>query len=62
MLFRSDAYKCAAIMIEHSTDFIEETANILKKNKQIKIGELNELINDKYVHLLDLQLEFNINN
>ena len=52
------AYKCSNIIIENAKDFIEETSEILKKDKIIKVDELNELIKTKYNYLEDLKIEF----
>jgi cell division protease FtsH len=54
----NDAYKCSNIIIENAKDFIEETSEILKKDKIIKVDELNELIKTKYNYLEDLKIEF----
>jgi len=52
------AYKCANVIIQNAKEFIEETSEILKKDKLIKVDKLNELIQTKYTHLEDLKIEF----
>jgi cell division protease FtsH len=52
------AYKCANVIIQNAKEFIEETSEILKKDKLIKVDKLNELIQTKYKHLEDLKIEF----
>lgn len=54
----NDAYKCANVIIENSKDFIKETSETLKKDKIIKVDNLNELIKQKYKHLENLKIEF----
>ena len=54
----NDAYKCANVIIQNSKDFIEETSELLKKEKLIKVDTLNELLQTKYKHLEDLKIEF----
>jgi cell division protease FtsH len=54
----NEAYKCAHIIIEKSKDFINETSEILKKDKIIKVNELNTLLQTKYKHLENLKIEF----
>jgi len=54
----NDAYKCANVIIENAKEFIEETSEILKKDKIIKVDKLNELIETKYKNLQDLKIEF----
>jgi len=51
-----DAYSFAEFLIENSKDLIFETAELLKKNKLIRVDELNDLLNTKYAHILDLKL------
>ena len=43
----NDAYKCAAVIIENSKNFIQETSDVLKRDKIIKVDKLNELIKTK---------------
>lgn len=52
------AYKCANVIIQNAKEFIEETSEILKKDKLIKVDKLNELIQTKYPHLENLKIEF----
>jgi len=52
------AYKCANVIIENSKDFIKETSEILKKDKIIKVDQLNDLIQSKYKYLENLKIEF----
>lgn len=54
----NDAYKCANVIIQNSKDFIQETSDMLKKDKLLKVDTLNELIQTKYKHLEDLKIEF----
>jgi cell division protease FtsH len=54
----NEAYKCANVIISKSTDFISETADILKKDKIIKVDKLNDLIKTKYSYLENLKIEF----
>jgi cell division protease FtsH len=54
----NEAYKCANLIIQNSKDFIEETSEILKQDKLIKVDKLNELIQTKYKHLENLKIEF----
>jgi cell division protease FtsH len=54
----NEAYKCANVIIQNSKDFIEETSEILKQDKLIKVDKLNELIQNKYKHLENLKIEF----
>jgi len=52
-----DAYGFSSFIIENSKDFIFESAELLKKNKTVKIEELMELLRTKYAYLLDLKIE-----
>jgi len=54
----NEAYKCANIIIENAKEFIEETSEILKRDKIIKVDKLNELIKTKYKYLENLKIEF----
>ena len=54
----NDAYKCATVIIENSKDFIQETSELLKRDKIIKVDKLNELIKTKYNYLENLKIEF----
>jgi len=53
-----DAYKCANIIIQHAKEYIQETSEILKKDKIIKVDKLNELMETKYKDLLNLKINF----
>jgi cell division protease FtsH len=50
----NEAYRCSYIIIENSKEFINETSEILKKDKIIKVNELNKLLQTKYKHLENL--------
>ena len=54
----NEAYRCSNIIIEKSKDFIKETSEILKKDKIIKVNELNNLLQTKYKYLENLKIEF----
>jgi ATP-dependent Zn protease len=54
----NEAYKCANVIIQNSKEFINETSEILKQEKIIKVDKLNELIETKYNYLKDLKIEF----
>ena len=54
----NEAYKCASVIIENSKEFIIETSDILKRDKIIKVKELNELIETKYKYLQNLKMQF----
>ena len=54
----NEAYKCANVIIESSKDFINETSEILKQDKIIKVDKLNELLQTKYKYLENLKIEF----
>ena len=47
----NDAYKYAEIILMQSKELIEESAEILKKNKLVKAEEMQKLIDDKYPYL-----------
>jgi cell division protease FtsH len=53
-----DAYKCANIIIQNAKEYIRETSEILKKDKIIKVDELNKLMETKYKELTHLKIEF----
>jgi hypothetical protein len=50
----NSAYNYAQIIIINCKELIEETAEILKRDKILKADSINELINIKYKHLLEL--------
>ena len=54
----NQAYKCSFVIIQNSKEFIQETSEILKRDKIIKVNSLNELIKTKYKYLEDLKIEF----
>jgi cell division protease FtsH len=53
-----EAYKCASIIIQNAKEYIRETSEILKKDKIIKVDELNKLMETKYKELSQLKIEF----
>jgi cell division protease FtsH len=54
----NEAYKSANVIIQNAKEFINETSEILKSDKIIKVDKLNELINTKYKYLENLKIEF----
>jgi cell division protease FtsH len=54
----NNAYNYAEIMITHCKELIYETSEILKKDKLLKADKIEELINNKYKHVLDLKIDF----
>jgi cell division protease FtsH len=50
-----DAYKYAGIILTQSKDLIQESAEILKREKLLKAEALLQLIKEKYPELLDLK-------
>jgi cell division protease FtsH len=52
----NDAYKYAQIILMKSKALINETAEILKKEKLLKADMIMDLINQEYPYLLDLQI------
>jgi cell division protease FtsH len=52
----NDAYTYADFIVRNAKDFIYETAEILKKDKIIRVDELNKIIQNKYQHILDLKI------
>jgi len=53
----SSAYKQSEDILYHSKSLIKETAELLKKEKQLSADSLNKLINDKYSDLSQLIIE-----
>ena len=53
-----DAYKCGNIIIQNAKEYIRETSEILKRDKIIKVDELNKLMETKYKELTHLKIEF----
>ena len=52
----SDAYEYAELIVSQSKDFILEGADLLKRDKIVRIDSLNELLQTKYRELVVLQL------
>ena len=52
------AYKYAYLLIKNSKEFIQETSEILKRDKIIKATELNNLLDSKYKDLKKLKIDF----
>jgi ATP-dependent metalloprotease FtsH len=53
----SSAYKQAEDILYHSKSLIKETAELLKKEKQLSAERLKQLINDKYADLSQLIID-----
>jgi len=53
----NDAYGYAEFLIRNSKDFINEGAEILKKEKLLKAEQLIELMNEKYKSVLSLKFK-----
>lgn len=51
-----DAYAYSEFIIRNSKDFIVETSEILKREKILRAELLNELIDNKYKHIINLKL------
>jgi len=54
----NNAYNYAEIIIIRCKELIYETSEILKKDKLLKAEKIEELINKKYKHILDLKIDF----
>lgn len=52
-----DAYKMSSLIVKNTKALIFESANILKKEKIIKIDTLTKLINEKYPEVLKLKID-----
>jgi len=52
-----DAYTMSKMILMECKDLIKETADILKKEKLLKIDKLTEIIEKKYPHVLDLKID-----
>ena len=52
----NSAYSYAEFIIRNSKDFIQETAEMLKRDKIIRANVLNDLINNKYSNILALKM------
>jgi cell division protease FtsH len=53
----NDAYAMARILVNKSKDLIYECADILQKDKLLKIDRLTEIINEKYPEINQLKIE-----
>jgi cell division protease FtsH len=53
----NDAYAMARILVNKSKDLIHECADILQKDKLLKIDRLTEIINEKYPEINQLKIE-----
>jgi cell division protease FtsH len=54
----NNAYNYAEVIITNCKELIKETSDILKQEKILKANTLEELINTKYSHVLDLKIDF----
>jgi cell division protease FtsH len=52
-----DAYTMSKMILMECKDLINETADILKREKLLKIDKLTEIIEKKYPHVLDLKID-----
>jgi len=53
----NNAYTYAEMIITECKDLISETSEILKKDKLLKADKIEEIINQKYKHILDIDFE-----
>jgi cell division protease FtsH len=53
----NDAYAMARILVNKSKDLIHECADILQRDKLLKIDRLTEIINEKYPEINQLKIE-----
>ena len=53
----NDAYAMARILVNKSKDLIHECADILQRDKLLKIDRLTEIINQKYPEINQLKIE-----
>lgn len=53
----NDANNVASFIVKNSRNLIKECAEILKKEKILKIDELNKIIDEKYPEIYDLKIE-----
>jgi cell division protease FtsH len=53
----NDAYEMSYFIVKNSKDFIQECAEILKRDKLIKADKLKNIINTKYPHILRLTID-----
>jgi len=51
------AYNYAEIVIIECKELIRDTSEILKKDKLLKADKIEEIINEKYKHILDIDFE-----
>jgi ATP-dependent Zn protease len=51
-----DAYIYSEFIIRNTKDFIHDTAEMLKRDKVITIETLDDLIKNKYKHILELKI------
>ena len=54
----NNAYGYAEIILSNCKELIKETSEILKQEKILKANTINDLIDSKYPHLLDLKIDF----
>ena len=54
----NNAYNYAYIIILNCKDLIYETSEILKTDKLLKADKIEELVNTKYRHVLDVKMDF----
>lgn len=54
----NQAYKCSEVIIISAKEFINETSEILKNEKMIKVNSLTNLLQTKYNYLEHLKIEF----
>ena len=54
----NNAYSYSEFIIRNSKDFISETSEILKRDKIIRVTELNDLINNKYSNMIALKMSY----
>jgi len=54
----NNAYNYAEIIIIQCKDLIQETSEILKRDKLLKANSIQELINTKYKYIEELKIEF----
>jgi cell division protease FtsH len=53
----NNAYTYAEIIIRECKPLISETSEILKKDKLLKADKIEEIINEKYKHILDINFD-----
>jgi cell division protease FtsH len=53
----NNAYNYAEIIIRECKDLISETSEILKKDKLLKADKIEEIIHQKYRHILDIDFD-----